>query len=139
MLREAEKLGISAEQLADMIQRGVTSAMNNIVEVRQLTKSYGSVTAVNQVSFSIEAEKIYGLLGRNGAGKTTIMQIITAQLFATSGDVQVFGEAPYENSRVLSQLCFVKESQKYPDQLSRDRRAGTGRVLLPQLGPGHMP
>ena len=49
--------------------------MSNVVEVRQLTKSYGSVLAVNQVSFSIEAGKIYGLLGRNGAGKTTIMQI----------------------------------------------------------------
>ncbi len=90
--------------------------MSNVVEVRNLTKSYGSVMAVNQVSFSIEAGKIYGLLGRNGAGKTTIMQIITAQLFATSGEVKVFGEAPYENSRVLSQICFVKDSQKYPDR-----------------------
>ncbi len=74
--------------------------MSNVVEVRQLTKSYRNVTAVNQVSFSIQANKIYGLLGRNGAGKTTIMQIITAQLFATSGQVEVFGEHPYENSRV---------------------------------------
>lgn len=88
--------------------------MSNIVEVRQLTKSYRNVTAVNQVSFSIEANKIYGLLGRNGAGKTTIMQIITAQLFATSGQVEVFGEHPYENNRVLRQLCFVKDNQKYP-------------------------
>jgi ABC-2 type transport system ATP-binding protein len=67
------------------------------------------------VSFSIEAGKIYGLLGRNGAGKTTIMRIITAQLFATSGEVKVFGEPPYENSRVLSQICFSKDSQKYPN------------------------
>ena len=89
--------------------------MSNVVEVRQLTKSYRNVTAVNQVSFSIEANKIYGLLGRNGAGKTTIMQIITAQLFATSGEVKVFGEHPYENSRVLSQVCFIKDNQKYPN------------------------
>ncbi len=89
--------------------------MSKVVEVRRLTKSYGSVIAVNQVSFSIEAGKIYGLQGRNGAGKTTIMQIITAQLFPTSGDVKMFGEAPYENSRVLSQICFVKDSQKYPN------------------------
>jgi ABC-2 type transport system ATP-binding protein len=88
--------------------------MSNVVEVRQLTKSYRNVTAVNQVSFSIEANTIYGLLGRNGAGKTTIMQIITAQLFATSGDVKVFGEHPYENSRVLSQVCFIKDNQTYP-------------------------
>lgn len=89
--------------------------MSNVVEVSQLTKSFGSVLAVNQVSFSIEANKIYGLLGRNGAGKTTIMQVITAQLFPSSGEVSVFGEAPYENSRVLSQICFVKDNQKYPN------------------------
>jgi len=89
--------------------------MNNVVEVRKLTKSYGSVLAVNQVSFSIEAGKIYGLLGRNGAGKTTIMRLITAHLFPTSGEVKVFGAHPYENSRVLSQICAVSDRQKYPN------------------------
>lgn len=89
--------------------------MNNVVEVKNLTKSYGKVTAVNNVTFSLEPNKIYGLLGRNGAGKTTIMHMITAQLFATSGELKVFGEAPYENERVLSQVCFIKESLKYPD------------------------
>jgi ABC-2 type transport system ATP-binding protein len=43
------------------------------------------------------------------------MHIITAQLFASSGELKVFGENPYENDRVLSQICFIKESQKYPD------------------------
>jgi ABC-2 type transport system ATP-binding protein len=86
----------------------------NVVEVKRLTKSYGEITAVNEISFSIKSGKIYGLLGRNGAGKTTIMHMITAQLFATSGEIEVFGENPIENNRVLSQMCFIKESQKYP-------------------------
>lgn len=89
--------------------------MGKIVELNGLTKAYGDVKAVNHVSFSMNEEKIYGLLGRNGAGKTTIMQMITAQLFSTSGELKVFGENPYENNRVLSQICFIKESQKYPD------------------------
>jgi ABC-2 type transport system ATP-binding protein len=89
--------------------------MSNVVEVRGLTKSYGKETAVRDVSFTLEENKIYGLLGRNGAGKTTIMHMITAQQFATSGMLKVFGEEPYENNRVLSQVCFIKESQKYPD------------------------
>ncbi len=89
--------------------------MSAVVEVRQLTKSYGRVVAVDHVSFSIEANKIYGLLGRNGAGKTTVMRLITAQVFGYGGDVKVFGEAPYENARVLSQICFVKDNQKYPN------------------------
>jgi ABC-2 type transport system ATP-binding protein len=89
--------------------------MTSVIELKGLSKSYGKVTAVDQVSFTIEENKIYGLLGRNGAGKTTIMHMISAQQFATSGDLKVFGEEPYENSRVLNQICFIKESQKYPD------------------------
>lgn len=89
--------------------------MNHAVEVNRLTKSYGNVTAVQDVSFSMEPNKIYGMLGRNGAGKTTIMHMLTAQQFKTSGELKVFGEHPYENRRVLSQICFIKESQKYPD------------------------
>jgi len=89
--------------------------MKNVVEVVGLTKQYGKVNAVDNVSFSLEDGKIYGLLGRNGAGKTTIMHILTAQLFKTSGQVKVFGEDPYENERVLKQICFIKESQKYPE------------------------
>lgn len=89
--------------------------MNKVVEIKGLTKSYGKVTVIQDISFSLEQNKIYGLLGRNGAGKTTIMHMITAQLFATSGDLKVFGEHPYENNRVLNQICFIKESQKYPD------------------------
>jgi ABC-2 type transport system ATP-binding protein len=89
--------------------------MSSVVEVERLTKTYGDLTAVDTISFSIETGKIYGLLGRNGAGKTTIMQMLTAQIFATSGELRVFGEKPYENRRVLSQICFIRENQKYPD------------------------
>lgn len=91
--------------------------MSTVVELNRLTKVFGKVTAVNEVSFSLEADKIYGLLGRNGAGKTTIMQLLAAQLLATSGEVRVFGETPFENTRVLSQLCFIKENQRYPELL----------------------
>ncbi len=89
--------------------------MTAVIEVENLTKRYRDTLALDDVSFSIEENTIYGLLGRNGAGKTTIMSILTAQNFATSGEVRVFGEKPYENARVLSRLCFVRESQRYPD------------------------
>ncbi|WP_135555409.1 ABC transporter ATP-binding protein [Paenibacillus cymbidii] len=89
--------------------------MNVTAELKHVSKLYGNVKAVDDVSFVLEPNKIYGLLGRNGAGKTTLMHMMTAQLFATSGELSVFGEQPYENERVLSQICFIKESQKYPD------------------------
>ncbi|MFE8697603.1 ABC transporter ATP-binding protein [Cytobacillus sp. FJAT-53684] len=86
-----------------------------VIEVNKLDKSYGEFKAVDDVSFTIEENKIYGLLGRNGAGKTTLMKMITAQVFPTSGQLKVFGEHPEENKKVLSQVCFIKESQQYPD------------------------
>ena len=89
--------------------------MTTVIEVKNLTKRYKETLAVDNVSFTIEKDAIYGLLGRNGAGKTTIMSILTAQNFGTSGSARVFGEDPYENARVLSRICFVRESQRYPE------------------------
>ncbi|WP_170062001.1 ABC transporter ATP-binding protein [Compostimonas suwonensis] len=90
--------------------------MTPVVQVSGLTKRFGSFAAVDDVSFTVKPNTIYGLLGRNGAGKTTLMQLLTGQDFATSGSIRVFGEKPVENARVLEQLCFIKESQKYPDE-----------------------
>jgi ABC-2 type transport system ATP-binding protein len=89
--------------------------MTTVVEVIDLSKKFGKFTAVDDVSFRIEENTIYGLLGRNGAGKTTMMQLLTGQQFASSGSIKVFGESPVENATVLSNICFIKESQAYPD------------------------
>lgn len=103
----------------------------HVIEVKNLTKRYRDVVAVDDVSFTIEKDTIYGLLGRNGAGKTTVMSILTAQNFATSGDVRVFGMQPYENAKVLSRMCFVRESQKYPDDALPRHAFETARLFFP--------
>lgn len=102
-----------------------------VIEVTGLTKRYGSTAAVDDVSFSIRANTIYGLLGRNGAGKTTVMSILTAQNFASSGEVRIFGEHPYENSRVLQRMCFVRESQRYPDDAKPVHAFAAARLFFP--------
>ena len=89
--------------------------MTAVIEVSNLTKRFGSVTAVDDATFSVAENKIYGLLGRNGPGKTTLMQLLTGQDFATSGDIRVFGQSPVENASVLQRVSFIKESQRYPD------------------------
>ncbi|MGO2036871.1 MAG: ABC transporter ATP-binding protein [Brevibacterium sp.] len=106
--------------------------MTSVIEVRHLTKTYKTTTALDDVSLSIEADSIYGLLGRNGAGKTTLMSILTAQNFATSGEVEVFGEHPYENARVLNRMCFVRESQKYPDDSTARHALAGARLFFPR-------
>ena len=62
-----------------------------MIEVQNLTKRYGPVTAVNDVTFRVEAGEILGFLGPNGAGKTTTMRVITGYMPASEGKVVVAG------------------------------------------------
>lgn len=64
-----------------------------VIETSRLTKVYGEQTAVDQVNLHVKTGRIYGLLGRNGAGKTTIMKMILGLTSITSGEVKVFGQS----------------------------------------------
>lgn len=63
-----------------------------VIETKQLTKVYRDQTAVSSVNLHVKKGRIYGLLGRNGAGKTTIMKMILGLASITSGEVDVFGK-----------------------------------------------
>ena len=104
--------------------------MTAMVTAHGVTKRFGDVTALDDVSFALAEHTIYGLLGRNGAGKTTLMQILTGQAFASSGNVSVFDAPPVENPAVLSKVCFVRESQRYPTFYTV-RHVFDGRGLAP--------
>ncbi len=79
-----------------------------MIEVKNLTKKYGSFTAVKNISFTVEKGRIYGFLGPNGAGKSTTMNMITGCLAATSGEILVGGydiyEDPVEAKRCIGYL-----------------------------------
>lgn len=105
--------------------------MTEVVSVKGLTKRYGKQTTVDNLTFSLQQGRIYGLIGRNGAGKTTLMRMLTAQLESTSGAMAVFGEHPFENDKVLSRICFMKESQKYPDHYKVQDVLDVGAALFP--------
>jgi ABC-2 type transport system ATP-binding protein len=89
--------------------------MTSTVCVRNLTRRYRDQIALDGVSVDIISHAITGLLGRNGAGKSTFMRIVAAQEFASAGSVEVFGENPVENDDVLRRLVLVREDQGYPD------------------------
>lgn len=79
-----------------------------MIEVKQLTKRYGDITAIQDVSFRVEKGEILGFLGPNGAGKTTTMRILTGFIPATSGTATVAGydvfEQPMEVKRRIGYL-----------------------------------
>ncbi len=117
-----------------------------MIEVQHLTKRYGRVTAVNDVSFRVERGEILGFLGPNGAGKTTTMRILTGYMPATEGKAIVAGfdvfdqpieakrrtgylpETPplYPDMSVSEYLDFVAKIKGVP---SADRRARVQYVM----------
>lgn len=89
--------------------------MISSIQLQSLTRRFGRVTALDDLTVSIPENSICGLLGRNGAGKTTLMSILSGQDRPTSGRVEVLGAAPFENERVLSRVVFVRDNQRYPE------------------------
>lgn len=104
--------------------------MTAVIQTHNLTKRYKETLALDDVSLEFHQNIIYGLLGRNGAGKTTLMSILTAQNFATSGAARIYGEDPYENERVLQRMCFVRESQKYPEDATARHAFNMARLFF---------
>ena len=88
-----------------------------MIEVEDLTKAYGSVTAVDHVSFTVNKGEILGFLGPNGAGKTTTMRILTGYIPATSGTARVAGFDVFEDSlEVRRHIGYLPEVPPvYPD------------------------
>jgi len=79
-----------------------------MIEVEHLTKKYGDLVAVRDLSFKVEKGKIWGLLGPNAAGKTTTMRILTGYIPATDGKATVAGldvfEKPNETKKIIGYL-----------------------------------
>lgn len=94
-----------------------TAGREVVASMTGVDKRFGDVDALTDVTFGIERDRIHGLLGRNGAGKTTIMSILTGQSVQSAGEVSVLGGTPFENARVLRGVSFIKESQTYPEDL----------------------
>jgi ABC-2 type transport system ATP-binding protein len=88
-----------------------------MIEAKNLVRRYGDFAAVDDVSFSIAAGEVVGLLSHNGAGKTTIMKMLTGFLEPTSGSVLVDGIDVFaEPSKVQAQMGYLPESSPlYPE------------------------
>src|SRR5574341_943642 len=93
-----------------------------MIQVQNLTKRYGNLVAIDNVSFSVGQGEILGFLGPNGAGKTTTMRIITGYMPPTDGKALVAGydvfEQPIEAKR---RTGYLPETPPfYPDMVVRD-------------------
>lgn len=89
----------------------------NVIQIKNLTKTYNTITALDNVSLSFELGKIYGLLGRNGAGKSTLINIIANRIFADKGEIFIDGMTAKENMAVHEKIFCMSEADLYDKDL----------------------
>jgi len=129
--------------------------LNKLIEVKNLTKQYGKIKAVDNISFSIKQGEVVGFLGPNGAGKTTTMSIMTGFISATHGEVTIDGiditaepekakrqigylpDTPpvYLDMRVIEYLNFVADMKGVP----RAKRKETVEYVMQQTSIADIP
>ncbi len=92
------------------------------IEIKNVTKYYGSQAALNDVSFSVKRGEVVGFLGPNGAGKSTMMKIITCYLPPSDGDVKVAGFDIYEDSlKLRRRVGYLPENNPlYPEMYIKE-------------------
>lgn len=89
----------------------------NAIQIKNISKRYNDVTALNNVSFSFENGKIYGFLGRNGAGKSTLINIIANRIFADEGEIHVDNIRAEENMEIHEKIYCMSDVDLYDSNL----------------------
>lgn len=120
-----------------------------VLDVKHVYKQYRGYQALNDVTISLEKGKIYGLIGKNGAGKTTMMRLITGLAFPTKGELILFGKKEkkeIENSRSrigslieypsLNETMTARENLKYYYMLKGKKQDDSAEKLIQLVGLG---
>lgn len=80
-----------------------------MIKTVSLTKTFGSITALENLSTTIESGSIYGLVGSNGAGKSTLLHLLAGIYRPTSGSIEIDGQPVYENPACKQQIFFIPD------------------------------
>lgn len=84
-----------------------------MIEVRNLGKSFGAIRAIDDISAHIEEGHVFGLIGTNGAGKSTFMRLLTGVLKPDGGEILIDGEPVYDNPAVKEKIFYISDDQYF--------------------------
>lgn len=100
------------------------TALSPVIEVDALNVIYDDFHAVKNLSFHVERGELYALLGTNGAGKTSALEVIEGHRRASSGTVRVFGESPTDRRAVRPRMGMMLQESGFSDDLSVSESIG---------------
>lgn len=110
----------------------------SVLELRQISKNFGAIKALTNVNLSLEPGEVLGLMGDNGAGKSTIVKIIAGNFLPSSGDILVDGETVHFNKPVEARqkgIEVVYQDLALCNNLTAAANVFLGRELKRRIGP----
>ena len=104
-----------------------------MIEIQEVTKSFGQTEAVRQLSAEMREGEVFGLIGTNGAGKSTLLRMIAGVLRPDSGQILVDGRPVYEDPEVKSSICFIPDSAFFPVNATAASMMRTFSIIYPDF------
>jgi len=104
-----------------------------MVDVINITKKFGSFTALSGLSFRVEKASMYGLVGYNGAGKTTLLKTISGVYKPEEGEVKIKGENIFENAKMKQRLFYVPDELYFQPYASMEKMARFYKGYYPKF------
>ena len=93
----------------------------SVIEINNLTKEFGDLKAVNDVSFSVQKGELFGLLGPNGSGKTTMIKTLTGQIKPTAGSAKILDvDVLQDPIKVREKVGIIPEQETPPSFLTAE-------------------
>ena len=88
----------------------------SVIKVQALSKNFGAIKAVDQLSFEVAAGQVYGFLGQNGSGKSTTIRMLLSLIHPSEGHIEIFGQSLTEHrSAILEQVgAVIERPDSYP-------------------------
>lgn len=104
-----------------------------MIEVKNVTKKYGSYTAIENISFNVQEGSVYGLIGYNGAGKTTFLKTAAGVYKANAGQILFDGEDIYDNARRKAHMFYVPDDLYFQAYASMNKMAAFYNGYYPEF------
>lgn len=84
-----------------------------MIQINNITKSFGTIQAVNQITLTIQNRLVFGMLGTNGAGKSTLLRMMSGVLKPDSGQILIDGETIWDNPKAKGKIFYISDDQFY--------------------------
>lgn len=104
-----------------------------MIEMKELSKQFGDIQALHQVSATIQKGSIFGLIGSNGAGKSTLLRLLAGIYRPDYGEIRIDGEPVYENERLKQRIFYISDDQFFFNNSNMEDMARYYAVIYPRF------